>query len=329
MKILVVTANPKQTERLRMDLALTPLEEKGKIRRAGSERIVKYKFGATLDDLRKGLDEHHPEVVHFAGHGDAQFNLVFDDGHGGAKPLDPDVVAELCKLLADKTRVVLLNACHTEATAKTLTDGGDVEFAIGWRGTTYEVPAGTFAGAFYESLDNANSIQSAFNNAKASLLEVADKVTPVLCLAANADPERRLCGRLTTQRIRITPPEQMSGPDYRYGVMLVGEGLEGDAVFNIINEVREMSSSGRHRQLDVQYQEHLGLLFKCCVELPQGPEDIADIASAFERAGWGKPEQERGNEKLIWFLLNDPRYVTIQGKRFVNNYIPHTPEIPR
>src|ERR1700730_5364179 len=98
MKVLVLTANPEDTTRLQIKRQLKPIEEQSEAERAGSELLVKFRFDATLQDLRKGLDQHHPEVVHFAGHGDVSNKLIFDNGRGRARLLDPAMIAELCEL---------------------------------------------------------------------------------------------------------------------------------------------------------------------------------------------------------------------------------------
>jgi hypothetical protein len=68
-KILILSANPNDTNRLRLD------EEVQKIQ-AGLERGKRWnqfeiisKLAVCSEDLRRALLYHEPQIVHFSGHG--------------------------------------------------------------------------------------------------------------------------------------------------------------------------------------------------------------------------------------------------------------------
>jgi len=77
--------------------------------------------GPTLDETLRALERERPHVLHFMGHGSfdaatGEGRLLFEDGAGGAGPVDGELFAEL---LADSPaarrhlRLVVLNACRT------------------------------------------------------------------------------------------------------------------------------------------------------------------------------------------------------------------------
>ncbi|HYX26113.1 MAG TPA: SAVED domain-containing protein, partial [Thermoanaerobaculia bacterium] len=77
--------------------------------------------GPTLDAALRALERERPHVLHFMGHGSfdavtGEGRLLFEDGAGGAGPVDGELFAEL---LADSPaarnhlRLVVLNACRT------------------------------------------------------------------------------------------------------------------------------------------------------------------------------------------------------------------------
>lgn len=108
-----------------------------------------------------------PMVVHFSGHGSADGALIFQDDQGRAQTADPIALAEVFRLLNDKVRCVLLNACYSEGQAKAIAQF--VESVIGMSHAIGDADAIVFARAFYEALGYRKSVRDAFELAKLSI----------------------------------------------------------------------------------------------------------------------------------------------------------------
>jgi hypothetical protein len=77
-------------------------------------------FAVRLDDPAGILLRHHPQVVHFSGHGAKSGASVLVGGDGQAKEVPTGALAGLFRVLKDNVRVVLLNACYSAAQAKAI-----------------------------------------------------------------------------------------------------------------------------------------------------------------------------------------------------------------
>ena len=67
--LLVLAANPKGTERLRLDEEVKKIEQG--LERSKQRDLFKLvvKWAVTDDDLRRAMLDNEPEIVHFSGHG--------------------------------------------------------------------------------------------------------------------------------------------------------------------------------------------------------------------------------------------------------------------
>ena len=67
--ILILAANPKSTERLRLDEEVKKIEQGLERSKRRDQFKLVVKWAVTDDDLRRSLLDHEPEIVHFSGHG--------------------------------------------------------------------------------------------------------------------------------------------------------------------------------------------------------------------------------------------------------------------
>src|SRR5262245_16696806 len=117
MKILFVSANPTGSARLRTDQELRDIKQ-----RLRGSPIELMTCGATRpNDLRTALLDADPDIVHFSGHGNEYQELLFEDEHGEQKPVPKEALVGLFAAFEDKIRVVVLNACASEAQAEAIT----------------------------------------------------------------------------------------------------------------------------------------------------------------------------------------------------------------
>jgi hypothetical protein len=149
-KILILSANPRETSKLRLD------EEVQKIQ-AGLERAksrdnfeIITKWAVRPIDIRRALLDHEPQIVHFSGHGLGEGGLAFENITGQMQPVSTKSLAWLFELFKDKIECVLLNACYGEAQAKAIYQ--HVNCVIGMNQEIGDKAAIAFAVGFYDAL---------------------------------------------------------------------------------------------------------------------------------------------------------------------------------
>ena len=82
-KILILSANPIDTKRLRFDEEIREIEE-GILRAKHRDQFeIKSKLAVRFQDLRRALLDYKPQIVHFIGHGDKE-GLKVEDKQGNA-----------------------------------------------------------------------------------------------------------------------------------------------------------------------------------------------------------------------------------------------------
>jgi hypothetical protein len=139
-------------------------------------------WAVRLDDLSGLLMRHQPHVVHFSGHGAPGGNLVVHPDRATGRKLvpEPDVgtpvssgatapqsgqvpvegLARLLGVLKDNVRVVVLNACYSEAQAQAIVQS--IDCAVGTNGPILDDHAIAFAAEFYQALAYGRSVRDAF-----------------------------------------------------------------------------------------------------------------------------------------------------------------------
>lgn len=112
-RILLLSANPLGTSRLRLDEEMREIKE-GLKRSKYREQFLLYTAEAVrYRDIHRAILEYEPQIIHFSGRGDGEEGLVFEDENGLLKLVDAEALAGLFKLFADQVECVLLNACYS------------------------------------------------------------------------------------------------------------------------------------------------------------------------------------------------------------------------
>jgi CHAT domain len=111
---------------------------------------------------------HGASIVHFAGHGYPDGSLEFSTHDGGPQRIRPDGLARLFESYAHQVRLVVLNACYSDALADALTQ--HVDAVVGMTHEISDEAAILFAPAFYQQLAGGKSVQTAFEVARGVLL---------------------------------------------------------------------------------------------------------------------------------------------------------------
>ncbi|MBD2337832.1 AAA-like domain-containing protein [Calothrix sp. FACHB-156] len=179
-KILVLSANPQNTVKLRLDEEVREIQaglERAKIREQ-FEMITKW--AVRPEDLRRALLDHQPEIVHFCGHGEGEQGLVLEDDHGQLQLVSTESLGRLFRLFQDKIECVLLNACYSEAQAEAIYQ--HINYVVGMNQAVGDRAAIKFAVGFYDALGAGRTYEDAyeFGRIAIDLENIPEYATPVL-----------------------------------------------------------------------------------------------------------------------------------------------------
>jgi formylglycine-generating enzyme required for sulfatase activity len=188
VKILFLSANALAERPLRIDEELRALEQtlRGSRYRQGFEIVAR--SAVRLDDLQQLLLEHAPDIVHFAGHGDAETDLVLLDENGKPVRVSTEVLGGLFRALGADTSLVVFNACFSAEQADAARES--VGLAVGMAGEITDRSARFFASAFYQALFYGCSVLEAFDLGVVAIqgVEPAQRHVPQLAARRGINP---------------------------------------------------------------------------------------------------------------------------------------------
>ena len=193
-KILILTANPKNTDKLRLDEEVREIQaglERAK-KRSRFEIVTRWALRA--DDLRRALLDHEPQIVHFSGHGGGKHGLALENSSGEMQLVSTDSLARLFELFKHKIECVVLNACYSESQAEAIYQ--HIDCVVGMNKAIGDRAAIEFAVGFYDALGAGKSYDIAykFGRSAIDLESIPESSTPVLKY------------RLKSEEVEIEPP---------------------------------------------------------------------------------------------------------------------------
>lgn len=158
-KILILSANPNNTDRLRLDVEVREIQQA--VRSARHEQLeIVAEWAIGIDELRRALLYHQPTIVHFSGHGAGIQGLVVENSCGQAQLLATEALAELFRLFSSEIECVFLNACHSQAQAEAIHQY--IDYVVGMKKEIKDTAAIKFAIGFYEALGACKTYQQAY-----------------------------------------------------------------------------------------------------------------------------------------------------------------------
>lgn len=167
IRILLLSANPWSVSRILVDEEAREISKRiqeGPYR----DRFELHNHTATRPrDLQRLLLKYRPQIVHFSVHGSKSRRLILGGPHGRGKAINQQGLTDLFTLYNHDVRLVLLNACFTEAQARSISKV--VDYSIGTCQAIGDKVCVAFAGAFYRSLGFGKPVREAFESAKAEL----------------------------------------------------------------------------------------------------------------------------------------------------------------
>nr|WP_033365768.1 CHAT domain-containing protein [Mastigocladopsis repens] len=179
-KILILSANPKDTNKLRLDEEVREIQAALKRANNREQFEIVTSWAIRVEDLRRALLDHQPTIVHFSGHGSGSNGLALENNSGQTQLVSTESLSKLFKSFQEHIECVLLNACYSEAQAEAIHQ--HIDYVIGMNRAIGDMAAIEFAVGFYDALLAGRSYSDCFELGCASIdLEgIPESQTPVL-----------------------------------------------------------------------------------------------------------------------------------------------------
>src|SRR4051794_5319648 len=114
IKILLLAANPKDTNPQRLGEEARAIKERLQLAELREEFVVEQEWAVRVTDLQGHLLRHRPHIVHFSGYGSREGNIILEEQTGNSRPVSTQALKQLFTVLRENVRCVVLNACYSE-----------------------------------------------------------------------------------------------------------------------------------------------------------------------------------------------------------------------
>ena len=268
IKILILTANPRDTDRLRLDQEVREIETE--LLRAKSRDSFELitKWAVRVDDLARALLDHNPQIIHFSGHGTGDAGLALEDDDGNVQLVKTDPLARLFKLARNTVQCVVLNACYSEVQASAIHQ--HIDCVVGMNKAIGDKAAIQFATKFYQALAAGRSFQYAYDFA-CTVLDLSgstEAATPTLLNRNEADNPLAIAP--TAPTVPSTPqpmtpeptPKPAASQSQSFGNVSISGGGTNFAVTQAGGDVSLNQSSTQSSGGNADLQAALDLLAK-------------------------------------------------------------------
>ena len=108
--ILFLAANPKSTDRLRLDEEVRTIDERLRLAQYRDRFNLVQQWAVRTGDILDAMLRYRPDIVHFSGHGSTDGALIFENAAGAAKPVSAAALGALFEAL-EGVRCVVMNGC--------------------------------------------------------------------------------------------------------------------------------------------------------------------------------------------------------------------------
>jgi hypothetical protein len=140
-------------------------------------------------DILQAINELHPTIVHFSGHGTSADALVLQDDHGRPKHVSKDGIVSAIAFGSESVKLVFFNTCFSFNQARSSVE--KIDAAIGMNREIGDGGARVFSSQFYSSIGFGYSIPKAFEQAKSALMmeDISQSDIPELHLKVGLSEE--------------------------------------------------------------------------------------------------------------------------------------------
>jgi CHAT domain len=178
-KILILPANPKDTNRLRLDQEVREIKEGLRRSQLRDRFILETRWAVRPRDIQRAILDVQPNIIHFSGHG-MEEGLALEDETGKTRLVSAEALAGLFELFSDQVECVLLNGCYSQIQATAIAQ--HIPYVIGMNQGICAHASVQFAVGFYKALTFVRSIEQAyqFGCVEIHLENIPEYMTPVL-----------------------------------------------------------------------------------------------------------------------------------------------------
>jgi hypothetical protein len=224
IKILFLSANPKDITHIRLDEEVREVDEKIRAGEFRDHLLLLPHLAVRPDDLHQTLLRHKPHILHFSGHGSPTEGIVLEDNSGLTKFVSTDALAGLFRTIKDNLRIVVLNACYSSVQAEVISQ--TVDFTIGMQKAIGDHSAIVFSAALYRGLAFGRSVQESFDLGVNALMlaGIPEVHTPILLKKKGADASETylVSPKSPNHRTEREEPAKPPQPNQNVSVQITG-----------------------------------------------------------------------------------------------------------
>ena len=188
-KILILTANPINTKTLRLSEEVKEIKSAWERSQKREQFQVVSQEAVGIEELRRTLLDHQPNIVHFSGHGGGEQGLALMGDNGEAILVKPDTLNDFFEIVQGSFKIecLVLNACYSEIQAEGIYPY--VDYVVGMNQKIGDTAARKFTLGFYDALFAGESIETAFKYGRNSIQmeNICEHLTPILKIRTNLD----------------------------------------------------------------------------------------------------------------------------------------------
>ncbi|BAU42032.1 CHAT domain-containing protein [Leptolyngbya sp. O-77] len=179
-KILILSANPLGTDRLRLDQEVREIREAIQKSRNRENIDLVIATAVRTKDIQQEILYNRPQIVHFCGHGAGNQGLIFEDINGRAKPVTTEALATLFGLCANYVECVVLNACYSISQAEGIANR--IKYVAAMRQELGDKAAIEYSRGFYFAIASgeAYDIAHEYGRSAIQIEGLGEEMTPII-----------------------------------------------------------------------------------------------------------------------------------------------------
>jgi hypothetical protein len=159
--ILIVSANPFDTDRLAVDQSFRSIERELRTSAVRQNINLESRWVTRINDLQELLLRYAPTIVHFKGHGSSSGQIMFADDNDVVRVVSPAALGSLFRILKDNIRCVVLDGCYSEEQAQHIAEY--IDAVVSLPAEINDEQAIVFISGFYRAVIYGRDIEAAFN----------------------------------------------------------------------------------------------------------------------------------------------------------------------
>ncbi len=166
IRIMLLSANPDHTSRLRIDRELRAIRDAVQLSRFRDCFDITVLTAARSDDVRRAFLHERPHFFHFSGHGTPE-GIILEHAAGTPHIIPLAAFAATLKRGCPPLQCVVLNACDTIFQAHLVATG--VPFTIAMPDAILDRAAIEFAKGFYDAIGAGRTVPSAYDEGRSAV----------------------------------------------------------------------------------------------------------------------------------------------------------------